>query len=72
MMDLSAKDKTKIDAMDYEAMLSLMRNAPVGHPWFTYGPLFDYYEKRMRELRSESGGDARHVAASKSIGWGGG
>ena len=59
--------KVQIDAMDYEDMLRLWRNAPVGHPMFQ-GETGDYYQKVMRQKQSEVGQDA-HVRASKAIGW---
>ena len=57
--------KASIDAKSYEALLSLWRFAPVGHPMFR-GETGAYYQQRMRELR-EQGAD--HVGASKAIGW---
>ena len=59
--------KAEIDAMPYESMLRLWRNAPAGHPMFQ-GETGDYYSKRMAENRAEVG-NAAHVAASKQIGW---
>lgn len=60
--------KARIDEMSYEALLSMWRYAPVGDPLFQ-GDTGDYFGERMKELRSQPGGDARHVSASKSIGW---
>lgn len=67
-MDLTPENKTHIDAMSYQSLLSQWRNAPVGNPWFQ-GETGKYWGDRMAELRSEPGGDDRHVAASKAIGW---
>ncbi len=58
--------KASIDSMDYESMLSLWRNAPVGHPMFQ-GETGDYYSKVMAEKR-KAVGPAEHVRASKNIG----
>lgn len=61
--------KKNIDEMGYESMLSLWRNAPLGHPMFQ-GETGDYYKEVMFRKRDEVGCDA-HVAASKHIGWDG-
>lgn len=61
--------KKRIDDMDYESMLSLWRNAPIGHPMFQ-GEIGKYFSEVMAKKRDEVGNDA-HVAASKSIGWNG-
>ena len=66
---MTEETKKQIDDMDYESMLSLWRNAPIGHPMFQ-GEVGAYYTKVMREKRSQVG-DAAHTAASKSIGWNG-
>jgi len=63
-----ANSKAEIDKRSYESLLSLWRNAPSGHPYFQ-GELGEYYSKVMAEKRAQVG-DAAHVAASKSIGWG--
>ena len=62
--------KAKIDAMDYESMLRLWRNAPVGHPMFQ-GETGGYFAGAMKRKQQEVGQDA-HVRASKTIGWEGG
>ena len=67
-MDVSAAKK-QIDAMEYEDMLELWRNAPVGHPLFQ-GEIGTYYADAMKAKR-EQVGQAAHVAASKFIGWNG-
>ena len=67
-MDLTAELKDNIDAKSYEVLLSRWRTAPVGASMFQ-GESGVYWGKRMAELRSQPGGDERHVAASKSIGW---
>ncbi|MHA1867544.1 MAG: hypothetical protein ACTSXD_05710 [Candidatus Heimdallarchaeaceae archaeon] len=66
-MDLTPENKKHIDNMSYESLLSQWRNAPVGNPWFQ-GETGEYWGDRMKELRSQPGGNARHVSASKSIG----
>ena len=67
-MELTPERKAHIDSLDYESLLSHWRNAPSGDPWFQ-GATGDYWGQRMKELRSQEGGNERHVAASKSIGW---
>jgi hypothetical protein len=62
-----AKLKSDIDAMSYESLLRLWRNAEVGSPYFQ-GEVGTYYRNRMTEKRVEVG-DKEHVRASKSIGW---
>ena len=59
--------KASIDSMDYESMLSLWRNAPVGHHMFQ-GETGDYYSKVMAEKRIAVG-PVEHTRASKSIGF---
>ncbi len=65
VMDDATKDR--IDAMGYEEMLRLWRNAAVGHPMFM-GDTGSYFSKRMAEKRDEAG-DGAAVSASKSVGW---
>jgi hypothetical protein len=67
-MDLTIKNKAAIDTMSYETLLGRWRFAPAGDPWFQ-GETGEYWGKRMKELREQPGGQERHVAASKSIGW---
>ena len=67
-MDLTEENKKCIDNMCYSSLLSRWRNAPIGDPWFQ-GETGTYWGKRMSELRAEPGGNARHIKASKSIGW---
>lgn len=69
-MDLTPELKAQIDATSYEALLSRWRNGPLGDEMFQ-GESGKYWAKRMAELRSAPGGNDRHVAASKSIGWDG-
>jgi hypothetical protein len=69
MSEMSDDTKARIDAMGYEEMLRLWRNAPVGHPMFQ-GATGDYFGKRMQEKKTEVGGDEA-VRASKNIGWNG-
>lgn len=62
--------KAQIDAMDYEALLRRWRFAPSGDPLLRNDTgTGQYYAERMAKLRDEPGGDERHVAASKRIGW---
>lgn len=67
-MKLTAELKAKIDDKLYEELLSEWRFAPLGAEPFQ-GESGDYWANRMSELRSEPGGNERHVAASKKIGW---
>ena len=67
-MELTEKNKAYIDGLSYEALLSRWRFAPVGDPWFQ-GETGKYWGERMSELRSQPGGNEKHVAASKSLGW---
>jgi hypothetical protein len=64
---ISEQTKANIDSMSYEGLLSLWRNAPVGHPYFQ-GEVGDYYKKVMFEKRDQIGHDAA-VQTSKKIGW---
>ena len=58
--------KTEIDAMSYESMLCLWRNAPPGSPYFQ-GETGQYYQEVMNRKRA----NADHVRASKRIGFDG-
>lgn len=64
---MTPEQKNHIDNMEYEELLRLWRNAPVGHPYFQ-GEVGDYYAKKMSEGRKTIG-ESGHVAASKSVGW---
>ena len=68
-LQMTPKQRAHIDGMNYESMLSLWRNAPVGHPMFQ-GETGRYYAKIMK-IKRQSVGNAAHVAASKNIGWDG-
>jgi hypothetical protein len=65
-MELTAENKAHIDGLNYESLLFRWRFAPAGDPWFE-GATGAYWAKRMGELRSQPGGNDRHVAASKRI-----
>jgi hypothetical protein len=67
-MELTKKNKAYIDGLPYEALLSRWRFSPVGDPWFQ-GETGKYWGERMGELRNQPGGNDKHVAASKSLGW---
>lgn len=67
-MKLTEERKRYIDGLSYYSLLSRWRNATGGDKIFM-GETGDYWAKRMKELREEPDGDARHVSASKSIGW---
>lgn len=64
-MDLTPENKSRIDGMSYESLLSHWRFAQVGDPWFQ-GETGEYWKKRMQELR-DNGTD--HVRTSKKLGW---
>lgn len=66
-LPISDKDKKIIDEMDYVSMLSLWRNAPVGHPMFQ-GATGQYFAEVMKQKRKKVG-SAAHVKASKTIGF---
>jgi hypothetical protein len=65
-MDLTPKNKTYIDSLPYNALLSRWRFAPVGDSMFQ-GETGDYWGKRLAELRDKD--PDGHVRASKNIGW---
>ena len=67
-MELTKENKQYIDDKSYEGLLFAWRNAPSGSPWFQ-GATGTYWAERMAELRAQPEGNAKHVAASKSIGW---
>ena len=67
-MDLTRENKEYIDKMGYGDLLSHWRFAPVGDRWFQ-GETGKYWGERMKELRSQPGGNEQHVAASKDMGW---
>lgn len=68
-MKLTDELKADIDAKTYVSLLRTWRFAPSGDEMFQ-GESGDYWAKRMKELRSQPGGDEMHTRASKSIGWG--
>jgi len=67
-MKLTTENKKHIDSLSYEQLLSKWRFAPLGDVWFQ-DETGKYWGDRMNELRNQTGGNERHVAASKSIGW---
>lgn len=67
-MKLTEENKAIIDEKSYIDLLSHWRFAPVGDPWFQ-GETGEYWKKRMKELRSQPGGQEIHVKASKALGW---
>tara|TARA_Y100000310_G_scaffold258763_1_gene267267 strand:- start:516 stop:728 length:213 start_codon:yes stop_codon:yes gene_type:complete len=67
-MELTEDNKKHIDSLSHEQLLREWRFAPVGDEWFQ-GETGEYWGDRMNELRNQEGGNERHVAASKSIGW---
>lgn len=67
-MRLTEINKKRIDDLSYEQMLKAWRFSKIGDPFFE-GETGEYYSKRMQALRAEPGGEERHVAASKALGW---
>jgi hypothetical protein len=67
-MELTSENKERIDKMSYTQLLSHWRFASVGDPWFQ-GETGAYWSDKMAQLRNQPGGNERHVAASKSLGW---
>ncbi len=67
-MNLTPEIKSRIDAMTYEGLLSMWRNAPHGDKMFQ-GESGDYFGLRKAELRSAPGGDEMHSRISRSVGW---
>lgn len=65
-MKLTNENKAYIDGLSYEQLLRRWRFTPVGDKWFQ-DETGTYWGKRMAELRTQD--NARHVSASKSIGW---
>lgn len=57
-----------IDGASYEELLRRWRNAESGEALFI-GAVGRYYKSRMDKLRTQEGGEAEHVRASKAIGW---
>lgn len=66
-MELTPDNKTYIDPLSYEQLLSRWRFAPTGDPWFQ-DPTGRYWGEHMAKLRDQDPGAA--VAASKRIGRG--
>ena len=64
-MDLTSINKTHIDSLSYESLLSHQRFAEIGDEWFT-GETGTYWLQKMKQLK-EQGVD--HVGASKRLGW---
>lgn len=67
-MNLTPELKARIDALPYEELLRRWRMEPAGSDMFQ-GESGTYWRDRMAEVRNAPGGDARHTAASKDIGW---
>jgi len=64
-MKLTPENKAAIDAKTVGQLLSGVRFAPAGDPWFQ-GETGDYWLKRLAEVRSQDN-DA-YVQASKALG----
>lgn len=64
MTDAEKREIEIINQMSQEAMASLWRHAPSGHPYFDRSkPYFEVFDKRFKAL----GGFTS--AISKSVGW---
>lgn len=64
MTDIEIREIERINQMSQEAMASLWRFAPAGHPYFDRTkPYFEVFDKRFKAL----GGFT--PAISKAIGW---
>ena len=66
-MTLTPERRAYIDSLPVATLLSRVRFAPVGDPWFQ-DETGDYWMKRLSEVRSQD--NAAYVAASKDMGWG--
>jgi hypothetical protein len=66
-MVLSDELIAQIDAMPYVEMLRRWRFTAIGDPLFQ-GDSGDYFNRRMRALRSLPDGNAVHAAACKAVG----
>ena len=64
---MTPEEKKWIDNATCEELLGRWRRAPSGSSWFI-GETGQYYELVMNKKRSEVG-TAKHVQASKNIGW---
>jgi hypothetical protein len=66
-MELTEENKKYIDSLSIKQLLSKIRFAPLGDPWFQ-DETGDYWMKRYTEKRDENPSEA--VRASKNLGWG--
>uniref|UniRef100_A0A6M3JGX5 Uncharacterized protein n=1 Tax=viral metagenome TaxID=1070528 RepID=A0A6M3JGX5_9ZZZZ len=64
-MELTPENKAHIDALSHHQLLSRIRVAPSGDPWFQ-GDTGKYWMSRYAEKRDENPGEA--VRDSKAIG----
>lgn len=64
---MTPKTKKRIDAMDYEEMLTMRRFSAMGHPYFI-GEVGTYFAEQMAERRDDLE-PGEHVVISKRIGW---
>ena len=67
-MDMTKAHKEHIDKLTYMGLLSRWKFARSGDPWMS-GDTGTYWGDRMKELRSQEGGQEEHVRCSKKIGW---
>jgi len=65
-MELTEENKKHIDSLTHYQLLSKIRFAPSGDPWFQ-GETGMYWGKRREEKRAENPNQA--VQDSKDIGW---
>lgn len=66
-MDLTDENKAHIDSLSHYQLLSKIRFAPGGDPWFQ-GETGKYWMEQYGKKRNENPGQA--VQDSKDIGWG--
>lgn len=64
---MDQKTKANIDAMDYEAMLTMHRFSAMGHPYFV-DEVGAYFAEKMAE-RKNALQPGEWIAISKRIGW---
>lgn len=64
---MTSEQKARIDAMDYEEMLTMHRFSAMGHPYFI-GKVGTYFAKKMVERGSVLKPGERAII-SKRVGW---
>jgi len=67
-MEITPENKATIDSKSLESLLRDWRMSPSGNPWLQ-GETGEYWDKRVKYLRSLPGGDNDFTRAAKKIGW---